>query len=494
VSHFYDVVVLGGDMAGAACGALLAERGFRVLWAGGSTDERYAVGPYSLPWSPMPLLGLDGAVLKRVLGAMNLSSLIRRKVEAMHPAYQLLGPDLRIDVGDDLSRELAREAPDDQANVEAVAARLAEQSAAVDAMLAGDPMIPPDGFWDRREATRLGQKLPSLEGDPLAPLDEEHDLRPLFMAPAIFGADVVPSPLAVARLATLYRQTFRFDGGRRALTNLLLDRMKAHSGEVRPTLKPERIEIKRGKAVAVELAGEREPVGCGHLIAALPAAELLSLTASHDDKPPKRLVESAETFRPAARRYHLHFVAPLEVIPDALGKLAFSVVEPMEPLAGANALMLQLADGYGQHAVLSVEAHVPAEATDGDLAHLRDEIRAHLDQRFPFLERHLLLVTSPHDGLPPDAFETPLGSAKPASPRAPMDIVWGPREGAEPPVLGISGIPHASGFKNVLFASRQVLPHLGLEGELHAGWVAARHILRSEKKRDLLKSATLEGG
>jgi hypothetical protein len=38
-----------------------------------------------------------------------------------------------------------------------------------------------------------------------------------------------------------------------------------------------------------------------------------------------------------------------------------------------------------------------------------------------------------------------------------------------------------------------VLPGLGVEGELAAGWAAARLVLQTERKRDLVKGAVLEG-
>jgi hypothetical protein len=63
-----------------------------------------------------------------------------------------------------------------------------------------------------------------------------------------------------------------------------------------------------------------------------------------------------------------------------------------------------------------------------------------------------------------------------------------------PRSLGIGGLPHSTGVRGLLLASRQVLPGLGLEGELQAGWGAARLVLAKEKKRDLVKGAVLEGG
>ena len=92
---------------------------------------------------------------------------------------------------------------------------------------------------------------------------------------------------------------------------------------------------------------------------------------------------------------------------------------------------------------------------------------------------------SPHDGLPP---ERATGHVAPP-PIAPEPL-WDLPEGR---TLGVGGLPHGTGLKNVLLASRQVLPGLGLEGELAAGWGAARLILQKERKRDLVKGAVLEG-
>ena len=69
-----------------------------------------------------------------------------------------------------------------------------------------------------------------------------------------------------------------------------------------------------------------------------------------------------------------------------------------------------------------------------------------------------------------------------------MDGVW---RFDGPLLLGLCGVPHATGVKGLTLASRQVLPGLGLEGELAAGWTAARLVAGGEKKRDPVKGAVL---
>jgi hypothetical protein len=486
-TSFYDVVVLGGDLGATVGGAVLAHRGFRVLVAGVPVEERYAIGPYTLPRSPLAFVGTEAPTLKRIVGELNLVQLLRRRLEPNRPAFQLLLPDHRLDVGDDLMRELHRELPDSAAPFEAAAARVAEVSAALESILAQDLILPPDGFWDRRDANRVAARLPADDDDLLASLAADDPMRAAFTLPARFGAawDRLGAA-SIARLADLHRRgTFRLDGGREGLRGLLLDRLKTHSGEIRPELNPRAILTKRGKVTGVAFEGHSEVIGCGHVLAGMGADRVAQLVAADGDKTPKRLAEAAAV-APVLWRYLLHLVAPLDALPDALGRLAFAVEDLKAPLVGANALMLHLADGYGQHAVLSVEA-LAADPSPAGLGELRRAIRARLEKLLPFVNRHLLLVHSPHDGVAPEGVDGEHGVGPAA---IPMDPVWAM---PDPRPLGFCGLPHNSGVKHLLLASRQVLPGLGIEGELAAGWAAARIVLQTERKRDLVKGAVLEG-
>jgi phytoene dehydrogenase-like protein len=475
------VIVLGGDLAATVAGAVLSHRGFRVLCAGTAVEERYSIGPYVLPRAPLAFVGLESPALKRVIAELNLVQLLRRRVEPNRPAFQLLLPDHRLDVGDDLAREVSRELPEAHGALDEALARVSEISTALESILAQDLILPPDGFWDRRDANRVGARLPDDAVDALAPLAADHPLRALGRLPALFGADVDGvGAIGLARLAELHRRgTFRLDGGRQGLRALFLERLRTHSGDVHPELTPRAIVVKRGKVTGVDFG--TESIGCNHVLCGFGADRVAQLLDG--EKPPRRLAEAA-AIAPARHRYLLHLVAPLDALPDALGRYSFSLRDPQAPLDGANALALHLADGYGQHAVLTIEA-LASDPSPAALGRLRREILAHLDERFPFVARHLLLVHSPHDGLAPDGADGPTPAPQP------MDPIWaipGPRS------LGVGGLAHATGVKHLLLASRQVLPGIGLEGELAAGWGAARLVLSTERKRDLVKGAVLESG
>jgi phytoene dehydrogenase-like protein len=490
-TSFYDVVVLGSDLAATVGGAVLAHRGFRVLVAGVPAEDRYTIGPYSLPRAPLAFVGVETPTLKRIVGELNLVQLLRRRLEPNRPAYQLILPDHRIDIGDDLGRELAREMPDVATAFETVSARAAEISTAVEGILSQDLILPPDGFWDRRDANRVAARLPGDDEDIMAALPDGHPLRAALTLPALFGAafDAV-GPVPTARISDLHRRgTFRLDGGREGLRALLIDRLKTHSGEVRADLVPKAILTKRGKVTGVQFEGRSDVVGCAHVLCGFGADRVAQLVTEGGEKAPKRLVEWAQ-IAPAAHRYVLHLVAPLDALPDALGRLAYSVADWAQPPSGANALTLHVADGYGQHAVLSVEAMAMDTSPHG-LKSLRTAVRQHLDKLLPFVDRHLLLVHSPHDGIAPEGVDGERGQAPPP---LPMEPIWSMPPDQVDRALGFCGLPHNTGIKHLLLASRQVLPGLGVEGELAAGWAAARLVLQTERKRDLVKGAVLEGG
>ena len=476
-TSFYDVVVIGDELAGAVAAAHLARRGFRVLVLCSAPVERDHVGPWTVPHAPMALAGLEGPALKRLVNELSLLQLLRRRVEPNHPLMQLLLPDHRLDVtGDELHRELLRELPEEAAGWDQYAAGAAAISRTLDTLLVEDVTLPPDGFWDRRDLKRMAAQLPAGEGEPqLGPR-----AKMLALLPALFTSDLMsPGRIPLARLTDqLAHGTFRLDGGREGLRAMLLERVRTWAGEVRFDVGARSLLLRRNRVTGVALGIRDEQVGCNQVIAAMPAAELVELL---EGSPPRRLVEAAAIAAPL-HRYLVHLVVPIEALPDALGPLAYAARDLDAPPEDGNMLAIHVAQD--QHAVLSVEA-LAADTRPEALARLRANVLEHLASLLPFLERHLLAVWSPHDGLPADGLANAV-----AQPPAPMDAIW---HLPAPRALGFCGLPHATGIKQAWFASRQQLPGLGFEGELIAGWGAARLAAARDKRRVLDKAELLSG-
>jgi hypothetical protein len=127
-----------------------------------------------------------------------------------------------------------------------------------------------------------------------------------------------------------------------------------------------------------------------------------------------------------------------------------------------------------------VECLVPAAASTGAgyLGAVRARVRERLNVVLPFYDRHLIVLASPHDGLPAEipGVEAPeVIVPSPMSPALTCDL---------PRVLSVAGAPHATGIKNLTLASAENLPGLGREGELISAWGAARLIAGPQPRRE----------
>jgi hypothetical protein len=99
------------------------------------------------------------------------------------------------------------------------------------------------------------------------------------------------------------------------------------------------------------------------------------------------------------------------------------------------------------HFTASAFTLLPSDATEGAV---RARLARALDAALPFHERHLV-----HRAEPPPAAHLLRFEASAS--------------------LGASGLPVRGPWKNAFLASGEVLPGLGLEGELFAGLQAAAH-------------------
>jgi hypothetical protein len=109
----------------------------------------------------------------------------------------------------------------------------------------------------------------------------------------------------------------------------------------------------------------------------------------------------------------------------------------------------------------------------------------------PFLERHLLVVDSVHDGLPVWVYQdgkrrlvdrTSLRGAS-ATPEPMVRQI----EVDPPGYLGLGGEPIRGPIERTLLVGRTVLPGLGQEGQLLAAWGAARLITRTDRKKERMR-------
>jgi hypothetical protein len=172
------------------------------------------------------------------------------------------------------------------------------------------------------------------------------------------------------------------------------------------------------------------------------------------------------------------------------------IAEADKDPVGDNAFSLHLseADDTGR-VVVTVAAVLPADgALDADrLAPKCMALRAGLWKRvgdvMPFFEKHLVLAHSPFEANPP---HVPGGRGSYDVPRnlpLAMSPVW---KGTNPELLAATAdtgaVGYITGLKNLTLTGDQILPALGTEGALAAGWSAAKIACAlAGKKKDYLR-------
>ncbi len=336
----YDVCVLGGGVGGAAAGALLSRRGFRVLLIDpGGASPTVADGGWLFPAGPRlrpALRALPAA--EALLTDLGLATDTARSLEPLHPALQVLLPRHRLELAPDaaaLGRGLHREWPAEAAALGAGLARLATAAELGGALLKGAPPLPPAGLLDRwtlqraigRAAADTGIDRALLTGpSPLAPLDGSPLASALTALAGFLGRlDGPPSAFALARLAGVALGGLHHPvAGSGGMEEGLRRRISETRGEVLGTpAEPARIEaigVDRGRLTTVRVAGTSDSWLARAFVIAAPLASVADrLPAEGRDG---RLARALAAVRPGARLAARHLLLRADARPPGLGDAA----------------------------------------------------------------------------------------------------------------------------------------------------------------------------
>ncbi|HEY6463130.1 MAG TPA: phytoene dehydrogenase, partial [Polyangiaceae bacterium] len=144
-------------------------------------------------------------------------------------------------------------------------------------------------------------------------------------------------------------------------------------------------------------------------------------------------------------------------------------------------------------ATLLVAEAVFSEGTPLPLGKAREAVLAAIEGLLPFVERHYLLVDSPHDGRP--LWDYRSGARKNVE-RAALRVGGGSLDAepmaarwhVQPPGFhGLAGEPLRTPLSGAFVVGPSALPALGQEGELLAAWSAARMITRTDKRKERMR-------
>jgi phytoene dehydrogenase-like protein len=488
--NFYDAICLGHGLAPLLASSLLAKRGFRVLLLGqGQPPPTYDALGIRLPRAPFTLTHVGSPALQRVFAELALRPLLTRRSHGLSPAFQLVMPGHRLDVGAQaelLDAEVEREFPAVRRPAEDFVRSTERAWGQLNLLVEQDLMWPPTTFFEKRAMTRAALHHPFGKDDGVRPLAELADDHPMISAFAARLRFMDGSELGATNTQRELRQiagslrAASVDTGYAGLWELLVESIRAHNGDVRLLDRADNIEVRRGGLGAVRLTPSDEEVGCHFLLSGLSMARLarhLSDRRLLDD-----MADELGAPRPRYYRYTLNLVVPNDAVPEGMARTVLLVGDARK-VDGEHRLWVELTPIHDEaRSVLTVEALVPALPPDDESAYLsdmRERVLGALDLLSPFLRHRVLAIDSPHDGRPlrdvVRGCDVACSDPWPRGPGTMAPVYAHTRMGLH----GCTALPVRTPVKHLLLCNDQVVPGLGLEGSFLCAWSAARAVTRS---------------
>jgi hypothetical protein len=474
--------VLGDDLAALVCGTLCARRGMRTLVLGSDRPARYTLGPHKLPIEPLLWPVGQGSPADRVLRELHAEMAVRRKLREPRIPAQLVGPDVRIDLGSDrVTAELTRElGPAAEATL-ARWQRGRDIARMIDPLFASEHAYPGVGFFERRETTKLAEQATTAAAAWWTDAETDTHAKLWRHLGAVALRHPGAPPMALVRAIDAWHAgppALRGDGD--AIREILVEKLTTAGGEVRVGTITD-ASVSWGKLTSVTLQNGDE-IGAGQVVASMSAAELAQLLGK---KAPKKLTELAEGMQLIGYRYTFNIIIGEAGLPEHMAPTVAVIADPSQEPTGDAAFSIHLGetDDTGR-VIATIAATLPsdelldAERIAPKCMALRAGLWRRLGDVMPFFEKHLVLAHSPFEQNPP---HVPGGRGSYDVPRnlpIPMAPVWADNPNAS----------YLTGLKNLTLTGDQILPAYGTEGALVSGWSAAKIACAlAGKKKDYLR-------
>jgi len=511
-SRHYDVVVLGRSLGALAAAALLARRDFRVLLLGqGQRGQTYRFEDHVLCRRTFTLLAGSSPTWRRILHELAQSPQFRRRTSALDPMFVLLSEGRRVEVPPDMElfgREIDREFPEVRQLVDELYGSIAQVNSIADAVFEKDALWPPGTLWERFETGRIAATLPLTRGergqDLLGKFPTGHAYRDITTIPAAFASNAALlgsdfPPFTLARLHGAWtRGVVSLARAEDELAEFLCERIAAHGGVIELNRRATSLVVRRGVAVGVIEDGEESPTGAGAILSDQSGEALANLSGGEGVTKAAR--EDWPRLNPEAGRFVVSLIVNTRGLPDPLPRESFVLPaerfrrDPRHPVVHLQrmeaAFFSEARTSAREQTLLVAEAILP---TRGSLTLLeaREAVLSTLKGALPFLGEHLLIVDSPHDGLPlydhrgPKRREVDRVHLQEAAAGAEaMERLWT----VEPAgYLDIAGEPVRGPIPNTYLVGKTVLPGLGQEGELLAAFGAAKIITKKDGARQKMR-------
>ncbi|MFW5878608.1 MAG: hypothetical protein ACOCVR_02215 [Myxococcota bacterium] len=490
-----DVMVLGGRTGPLSAACLLARRGYKVLHVEHEGLSSYYMDDgLALPLEPDLVPGPKSSpVIARVLDALALATDAQRMIRRVVPDLQVISPGHRFDLSLDANRrdrELSRElGPEEAERAQRALYDLLAADEALDPLLEALPPLPPAGFRESRVLRKAAAEIP-LDGPSPLPIETpplEGALHGLARLSSYLWAEQPGHLHSVRSRARLLRggvhrldRTEEKRGG--GYAPLLRRRLEELGGE---SLREgqavcEEILIEKGQIAGLKVLGETTDYRCRYLVSGLDTGALRRLLPLEGRR--RKYDTELERVRSREMLFTLNLVLNRRGLPQGLGEAAIHLTGKRG--VEENMLLLEKFEAVGEDGplpemvVLQASCFLPVtrrELGDGYLEEMRERVLSVLEaDLLPFLQRHLVLASSP--------LLTRKGPARGAR-LTPHPLLQSDIE----PALGVGLLAPHTPYKNLVLAGREVAPGLGVEGEFLTGHRAAEIVAHAARKHDPLK-------
>ncbi len=512
MNRHYDVIVLGRSLGALSAAALLARRDFRVLVLGqGQRPPSYRLDRHLLGRRVFSMLAATSPSWRRILQELAQSPRFRRRTELLDPMFSVLAPGRRIAIPPDMdqfAREIDREFPEVRQLVDELYQGFAQVNAAADAAFEKDAVWPPGTFWERLETGRVAAGLPFVNQDHpqdlLGKFPAGHAYRDIVTVPAMFASHLASTgqklpAFALARLHGAWtRGVHCLARGEDEFAEFLIERIEALGGVCRLEQRASSIVVRRGSAVGIIEDGEEEPTGAGAILASLSGEAIADLTGGEGIT--KHALKDWPRLTATAGRFVVSMVVKTRGLPAPLSREAFVLPKvegrptPRRPIVHLQrwdfATRPDATPEAKDETLLVAETLLP---TRGPLSLLeaRHAVVSTLREALPFIDRHIVVIDSPHDGLP--AHDYSQGTRREIDRihlqgagafAEPMEWLWS----VDPPgYLDLCAEPVRGPIPNTYLVGPTVLPALGQEGELLAAWAVARIVTKKDRSRQKMR-------
>ena len=482
VAQHFDVIVIGGQLAGRITAGLIARAGRRVLVIDqGESSATYEDQGWLLPRHTLPAPNHEAsAAIKNIHRSINFAA-PPVTTHAEDNSLQIAMPRKRFKLHVDSlsrSREFAREIPETVKQSQALWQSLTGRDIEMDKYLAASPNLTPWGFFQGWLVRRQWQ-LQEASTDSQIDLEGLGILEPIIDHPSVFFSYLQePTGLGRNRLQGLYlTQTQCPRSIDKPFDSLLDKHLESLGVEFRRDKKIESIDIEKRRLSRLVLANDKNSYSSDFFIANTAIQLDSTLPEPHASK---GYLKKPERMQITGGVVTLNLVIRTQAIPEGLEKqllLADDSTPLYVTLSPAWRSGVALNKRHDpDHTVVSISQRIDDEALHNseNPQALGQGMIERLTQVAPFIQEHIVV----------SSFSRAVDHLSASDKRDTRSLLiqpgYTPQHRAP---LGIIGRNLKTRFKNLLHVGRDVLPGLGVEGEYLTGQAAAEQLQKLAKRK-----------